>query len=160
MNFCNAIQQLTKRSSNFKMAYDVQLESFQYVFSLIHAGVDPDIPGNGGIRCYNYLTINQRLADTFSYLMFLFLCVVPLALRKVRAAQGNVNKLNDSQEQHESQQGKKILLVALCITFGIELGYKLSTKQLIYLLNPCHIITVLQVSSEVIHIPVYRTLRE
>ena len=142
------------------MASDVQLESFQYVFSLIHAGVDPDIPGNGGIRCYNYLTINQRLADTFSYLMFLFLCVVPLALRKVRAAQGNVNKLNDSQEQHESQEGKKILLVALCITFGIELGYKLSTKQLIYLLNPCHIITVLQVSSEVIHIPVYRTLRE
>ena len=31
------------------------------------------------------------------------------------------------------------------LSFGIELGYKLSSKQMMFILNPCHILTMIQV---------------
>ena len=39
------------------------------------------------------------------------------------------------------------LLVVLTFIFGIELGFKLASKQTLYLLNPCHVLTAAQVSS-------------
>ena len=40
---------------------------------------------------------------------------------------------------------KKILLVLLCVVFGAEIGYKCAAKKALYLLNPCHIITLIEV---------------
>lgn len=42
--------------------------------------------------------------------------------------------------------GKRLLLVIVSMVFGMEFGFKFASKQLIYLLNPCHITTALQVS--------------
>ena len=43
---------------------------------------------------------------------------------------------------------KQLLLVFLCLLFGIEIGYKICCGQLLYILNPCHIITMAEVSTE------------
>ena len=40
---------------------------------------------------------------------------------------------------------KRALLVLLCLVFGVELGYKICSLQVLYLLNPCHIVTIIQV---------------
>jgi len=37
-----------------------------------------------------------------------------------------------------------ILLVSLSFCFGIEVGYKFASKQLIWLLNPCHVTSLVQ----------------
>ena len=122
------------------------VESLLNFRSLLYDGIDHSIPGNGGIECYNFLTVNQRLADTVSYLIFLFFGLVPVALRKLKVPKDSaLDKNGDVLPTNTWRRGKKLLLVALCLTFGIELGYKISTKQLLYLLNPCHIITSLQV---------------
>lgn len=45
---------------------------------------------------------------------------------------------------------KRTLLVFLCLVFGVELGYKICSLQVLYLLNPCHVITMVQVG--VVHV--------
>lgn len=132
---------------DFKMASDWASGNFLYLRSLLYEGIDYSVPGNGGIDCYNFLSFNQRLADTVSYLMFLFFGLVPVVLRKIKVPKDSEleRRSRDLQPTNSWNRWKKILLIALCLTFGIELGYKLSTKQLIFLLNPCHIISALQV---------------
>lgn len=41
---------------------------------------------------------------------------------------------------------KKLLLVLLCLVFGVEIGYKMVSREVLYLLNPCHVITAIEVS--------------
>ena len=40
---------------------------------------------------------------------------------------------------------KRVLLIVLCLTLGMELGYKICSGQVLYLLNPCHVITAVEV---------------
>jgi hypothetical protein len=38
------------------------------------------------------------------------------------------------------------LLVSLALAYGLELCYKLVTRQLIFILNPCHFLCLIQVN--------------
>lgn len=130
------------------MATGFVVDKVHYFRSLLYDGIDHSIPGNGGIECYNFLSANQRVADTVSYLMVLFFGLVPIAVRKLRTSKESAVDYNRSGSTEGGRHyGKRVLLFAICLTFGIEIGYKLSTKQLLYLLNPCHILTTLQVNA-------------
>ena len=47
----------------------------------------------------------------------------------------------------DSFVGKRVLLVLLCLVFGVEIGYKICSRELLYLLNPCHVITMIEVTA-------------
>lgn len=55
----------------------------------------------------------------------------------------------DENKRSDSDNGifpmRQVLLVVMCIIFGMEIGYKISTRKLLYLLHPCHVMTVVEV---------------
>ncbi|OON18084.1 hypothetical protein X801_06067, partial [Opisthorchis viverrini] len=110
-----------------------ELEMFEWSF----AGINTSLPGAGGDDCVNYLPASQRLLETLTItgvFAYLSIWALPRLTFPAFILPGNSNPM---------RQG---LLVIHCIVFGIELGFKCATGSLLWALNPCHILTVLQVS--------------
>lgn len=100
-------------------------------------GVDHTIQGNGGPACTDFLSPDRRVYETIlatvlgiSYILWGYINVkVPLVPNVERQDRG----------------GKRALLVTICLIFGMEIGFKFASRTVIYILNPCHIITVIQI---------------
>lgn len=109
-----------------------------YIADVLYGGVDFSLPGNGGKECAAFLSSNQRVVETAVY--ELFTCFV---LWKMLGKVSIPEKLPAYREG--TGVGKRLLLVVHCLIFGIEIGFKFATKQVIFLLNPCHVLTAIQI---------------
>lgn len=58
----------------------------------------------------------------------------------------SLKKETNKYMDHNISTGRQILLVIMCVIFGIEIGYKISARKLLYILYPCHIMTAVQVT--------------
>ncbi|XP_020372433.1 transmembrane protein 164-like isoform X1 [Rhincodon typus] len=113
------------------------------ILEAVYGGVDPSISGNGGEECAAFLPVGQRILETIIMITVSLLQIV-LAYRKIRGVQEDWTLQTSSQECEETL-GRNLLQAVLCLTFGLEIGFKCATKTLIYLLNPCHVVTALQI---------------
>ncbi|XP_020611877.1 transmembrane protein 164-like [Orbicella faveolata] len=109
-----------------------------YIADVLYGGVDFSLPGNGGKECAAFLSSKQRIVETAVY--ELFTCFV---LWKMLGKVSIPEKLPVYREG--TGVGKRLLLVVHCLIFGIEIGFKFATKQVIFLLNPCHVLTAIQI---------------
>ncbi|XP_043548432.1 transmembrane protein 164 isoform X1 [Chiloscyllium plagiosum] len=114
------------------------------ILEAVYGGVDPSISGNGGEECAAFLSVSQRTLETIIMITVSLLQIV-LAYRKIRGGVQENWMLRAASQEREETLGRNLLQAALCLTFGLELGFKCATKTLIYLLNPCHVVTVLQI---------------
>ncbi len=102
----------------------------------LFGGIDPNIPGHGGAECATYLTPKTMLMETMlSTSMMIIVGIVGWF----------TYTMPSTFPKQANSVAKQFLLVLLCLVFGLEIGYKLCSKELLYLLNPCHVITVIQV---------------
>ncbi len=104
---------------------------------VLYGGIRPDIPGHGGEECARYLTPRQMIGETLVSTAMMITVGVFATLTYT---------MPKRFPKKQDFVMKKVLLVALCLLLGIEAGFKLKTRQLLYLLNPCHIITMMEVS--------------
>jgi hypothetical protein len=102
-----------------------------------YSGVDFSLAGNGGDECRHYLPYKQIFIETF------LIAGSSLLFELYYPWTRSVTNYKPNLELRE-RFGRKLLLAGLCLIWGIEIGYKLSTRQLIFLLNPCHVITFIQ----------------
>lgn len=88
--------------------------------------------------CRNFMSDTWRLKESFLAIVFAIFLVV---WGYMNLTFPKINK----HSYHHHQCGKMFLLVFFSIAFGIELGFKFATQTVIYLLNPCHVMTLMQV---------------
>ena len=110
--------------------------------SWTYAGVDTTLYGNGGPDCAYFIPGWQKFCETLIF--------GGLAMLEIWFAYPRL-KLPDripDTEMKGDRTGRKVMLMIMCVIFGIEIGFKCATKQVIWLLNPCHVITMVQVGSD------------
>lgn len=102
-----------------------------------YAGVNHTLAGNGGPECAAFLSPLRRLIET---------CLAAcLACYLAYWSYGRIQVPPVPKVVRQDRGGKRALLVLMCLIFGMEMGFKFSSKTVIYILNPCHIITFLQI---------------
>lgn len=106
------------------------------------SGIDFSLAGNGGPDCADYVDPYRRnveillgLSVSILALLFGFWLKTPVAFDKI--------KTNQNPTSHHSS-ARLFFLCALAFTYGLELCYKLCTRQLVFILNPCHMLCLLQ----------------
>ncbi|XP_051534301.1 transmembrane protein 164-like isoform X2 [Myxocyprinus asiaticus] len=134
-------------SCSYLFQYEKRNMSRYNIYSLldwIYGGVDPKFEGNGGPECAGFISPQQRIVETLIVTAISVLELV-VALKKVSVPKEVQDVGKDGRRTKEDSWGKNLLLVLLCMTFGVEVGFKFATKTVIYLLNPCHVVTMVQI---------------
>lgn len=111
-----------------------------------YAGVNHAIPGNGGTACYDFLSPKQRLLDTSVFTLFALFVILPRVFKTISLpSDQEVLSLCRKKTSRSVTSWRRWFLIALCLVFGIEIGFKIIRQSWIYLLNPCHVITCIQI---------------
>ena len=106
--------------------------------NVFFGGIDFQLPGNGGQECVNFLSYKQRILESVVGFAVSCLCIF-LGYR-------NLVLPEPSKIVRKDRGGRRLLLIVLCLVFGVEIGFKFATRSLIFLLNPCHVTTAIQVN--------------
>lgn len=105
-----------------------------------YAGVNSDIPRNTGTECVEFLSVKRHWFEcTFIILTAITSLYYGVSIIKP------INSKSYAINQKQLPVGRKILLVAMTFILGVEIGFKFASQTLIYILNPCHITTMIQV---------------
>ncbi|KAK3523791.1 hypothetical protein QTP70_010038 [Hemibagrus guttatus] len=134
-------------SCSYLFQYEKRNMSRYNIYSLLdwmYGGVDPRFEGNGGPECAAFLPPRQRACESLVFVL-LSVAEVIISARNINVSKAHREAVRDTKRHKEDSLGKNLLLAALCITFGVEVGFKFATKTVIYLLNPCHVVTMIQI---------------
>ncbi|CAB3410330.1 unnamed protein product [Caenorhabditis bovis] len=95
-------------------------------------GIDSSIQGNGGEECMNYLPGWQRFLESVIF--------IPLSLYSAYISL----PLDCSFRFPPKTISRYTILLAYSLIFGAELAYKMISSTGVFLLNPCHVTTTMQ----------------
>jgi len=113
------------------------------VLETLYGGIDMNHINDGGMEC-----AKQGGSLWFRALETGLVSIVALyetftGYAEFKKIKFNENDLNTKRIL--SSQRRTYLLVILTLVFGMEIAFKLQTRQLIFIFNPCHIFTMMQI---------------
>jgi len=106
--------------------------------NIFTGGIDFSVPGNGGQECWLFLDTRWRVVESF-FGLGVSLSLIIFGYRNSSFPTKELPIL------FKDKGLKNALLIILTLVLGIEIGFKCATRSLMFLLNPCHITTALQI---------------
>jgi len=102
-------------------------------------GVDLNLAGNGGAGCPTFRSPQRKIIET--------VLVGGLSILAYKTAQKKIKSSTETRSgsHHQLFTGRQLVLIAITIMFGIQVGFKIGSKTVIWLLQPCHMLTALQI---------------
>lgn len=107
------------------------------MFEWAYDGVNASIPRNVGPECAYYLSPKRRIIETLVISIFIITFLV-WGYRRIKLPT-KVSYVN-----HDCV-GRRVLLIIMSLVLGMEIGFKFTSRTVVYILNPCHITTAVQV---------------
>lgn len=106
------------------------------MFEWAYDGVNASIPRNVGPECANYLTPKRRIIETLFISMFIVIFLV--------WGYRHINLPTKVSYVNHDRVGRRVLLIIMSLVLGMEIGFKFTSRTVIYILNPCHVTTAVQ----------------
>ncbi|CAL8118787.1 unnamed protein product [Orchesella dallaii] len=129
------------KPSDWTLSKPEKMPSQGYTLAVIKdwlvGGVDFTLAGNGGPACTEFTSTARRYVE--------FMVGVAFAMSLGTWAYKNCSLPEYRSSARRDRTGRKLLLVIVSLVFGMEVAYKFSTRTVIFLLNPCHVITAIQI---------------
>ena len=94
---------------------------------------------DGGIECAAYSTLRQRFFETI-------LTTIIASCETYYATTQLGTSFPCEYAREQSSVLRRLVLVFYSLLWGIEIGFKIVSRQFIYILNPCHVVTLIQVN--------------
>jgi len=107
-------------------------------------GIDFNLDGNGGLECSKYTPYPRNWAEKAVGLVYGGCCFY-FGAKSLSTHHRKNAKNSKTKTEEKFELIRVILLILTSITWGMELAYKMATQQLIYMLQPCHVLCFLNV---------------
>ena len=105
-------------------------------------GVDFALVENGGPACIGSVSLVRRALETFAGVSLGYLSYA-YGLNALAPSSAEEDNNNLNKREHIYTPGRVLLLTALSVTFGLQLAFKIISGSAIFLLFPCHMLTML-----------------
>ena len=103
------------------------------------SGIDFSLPANGGRDCLEFISGSRRFfEDVLGVSLGVLLVYLGLKWHKRPEKRSSANP-------YEYPPARMALLVLMTLAFAMEATYKLSTRQFIYMLQPCHVLCLVHI---------------
>ncbi|XP_055854309.1 transmembrane protein 164 [Episyrphus balteatus] len=101
-------------------------------------GITDEVPRTAGPDCIEYMTTQRRIIEAI-IVTILCLWVTHWSYKRMDPIEVPAGP----PEPHSPM--RLFLLILMCFIFGVEMGFKLAGESVIFVLNPCHIQTIIQI---------------
>ena len=110
----------------------------------LYGGINASIDGVGGAECARHIPRWVKICEEIIVLIYLFVLYAWTARTLSRVSDDDVRAMGE-RERRIGSFSRRFVLMVLAMVLGMELSYKLVTRQLLFVMNPCHVVTITQV---------------
>ncbi|XP_063376244.1 transmembrane protein 164 [Cydia fagiglandana] len=107
------------------------------MFEWAYSGANRAVPRNVGPECAYFLSYNRQIIETIIVTALCSYILVKTYPKLVLP--------HDEIYIKSDRGGKRLLVILLALLWGMEIGFKFASRTVIYLLNPCHVTTLMQI---------------
>lgn len=112
--------------------------------SLFTGGINFNLPGNGGIECRDHVSLERRALETaFGGGLAVLAIIIGSIIKNRRRPENTISSKSKGLGYNEAV--RTLFLIAFAFVFGLEFAFKFSTQQMVFIINPCHMMTAVQI---------------